>query len=76
MANRAYRLADLTAPIAEVEKCVLHCIDQQLPLILGQQGVDCYDSVVAKRVFDPIARAVWDNTWLAVCNQLEEDYRD
>ena len=75
MANQAYNLADLTRSISEVGECVLNRIGRQLPSIMGQQGVTCHDSVVAKRVFDPIVRAVWDNTWLVIRNQLEEDNR-
>ncbi len=77
MANRVYyNLADLTGPISAVGKRVLRCIEQQMFLLTGQQGVDCYNSVVARRVFDPIARAVWDNAWLALRHQLTEEEYD
>lgn len=73
MANQAYNLTDLTGPISAVGKRVLRCIEQQMPLVIGQQGVDYHDSAVAKHVFDPIARAVWDNAWLALRHQLTEE---
>jgi hypothetical protein len=63
MANQAYNLTDLTGPISAVGARVLRCIEQQMVLGANKGSTA---TTLRWRVFDPIAHAVWDNTWLAL----------